>query len=692
MLSCMWWIVIGSGSPGTYRPGGFWSRIAPWIRSRSSARRNARTRYSRSWSTAAPSGGGWQDLVGCEFAHGANLADEAGPVRTRQTVAWPKFAKPCCPASACARSFTAQDGTIVGVVQHHDGQSDVVVYDSDDPDRCSSMLRLDQAPTPEHAGDLVARRQRVHRAHGRGAGPDRGADLRVDRDSRGRHRWPVVSIRDGELRTRTGASVVAVLRDEAVRSRHPTPSSSSPPATPPCASGTTDGSRQACARCSPPEHAARRAGGRLERGRARLHRDRRGHPPAGGPVAVRQPDRHQRGARSTCSPASRWATAGWYRSMSPKTSSSSPPRSAWCCSCCWRSGSNTTRTSLRHGLQDGGVARAWSTMVANAVPGFAASGSVARIRLARFACCSPVSTWVSSSGIVSKVLFDLDRLGNRETPVVLNVLGHRRPGDGDLLCRSWPRSSSGARRRPPRSPWSVRRRAAVLVILVLALRYGGKLTALARTAAPTSRCCSPCSASPCWSPAWPRASRCRERSARSWSVWHCRARWGSGRWSSSRPSRTCSRRRSSCSSRSRSIRPTSSPPSSRRFGLAVVTALHQARERVVRGRSCRHRPAWPCPCRHCVGRARRVLDRDRRARQLARRRSRPRGVGRGLRAHLGGRGPPCRLATPTRSRSRARFVGARPTPAGSEPLPGAPTGAQSSWASRVSTAICSWAG
>jgi CPA2 family monovalent cation:H+ antiporter-2 len=31
-------------------------------------------------------------------------------------------------------------------------------------------------------------------------------------------------------------------------------------------------------------------------------------------------------------------------------------------------------------------------------------------------------TWISSSGVVAKVLRDLDRLGNRETPVVLNIL------------------------------------------------------------------------------------------------------------------------------------------------------------------------------------------------------------------------------------------------------------------------------
>src|SRR6201991_1836215 len=32
-------------------------------------------------------------------------------------------------------------------------------------------------------------------------------------------------------------------------------------------------------------------------------------------------------------------------------------------------------------------------------------------------------TWVTSSGVVAKVLGDLGRLGNRETPVVLSVLG-----------------------------------------------------------------------------------------------------------------------------------------------------------------------------------------------------------------------------------------------------------------------------
>jgi CPA2 family monovalent cation:H+ antiporter-2 len=58
--------------------------------------------------------------------------------------------------------------------------------------------------------------------------------------------------------------------------------------------------------------------------------------------------------------------------------------------------------------------------VANFAPGFAAAlvlgwGAPAAVLLGGV-------TWVSSSGIVSKVLADLDRLGNRETPAILNLL------------------------------------------------------------------------------------------------------------------------------------------------------------------------------------------------------------------------------------------------------------------------------
>ncbi|MYW00108.1 cation:proton antiporter [Streptomyces sp. SID3343] len=72
-------------------------------------------------------------------------------------------------------------------------------------------------------------------------------------------------------------------------------------------------------------------------------------------------------------------------------------------------------TNLRAAAPAGGI-----DALLNAVPGFLAGlllgwGPVAALALAGV-------TWISSSGVIAKVLGDLGRLGNRETPVVLSVL------------------------------------------------------------------------------------------------------------------------------------------------------------------------------------------------------------------------------------------------------------------------------
>ncbi|MGA5145500.1 cation:proton antiporter [Streptomyces sp. SS10] len=72
-------------------------------------------------------------------------------------------------------------------------------------------------------------------------------------------------------------------------------------------------------------------------------------------------------------------------------------------------------TNLRTQYPSGAV-----DFVLNAVPGAVAAlilgwGPVAAVALAGV-------TWISSSGVIAKVLGDLGRLGNRETPVVLGVL------------------------------------------------------------------------------------------------------------------------------------------------------------------------------------------------------------------------------------------------------------------------------
>ena len=78
-----------------------------------------------------------------------------------------------------------------------------------------------------------------------------------------------------------------------------------------------------------------------------------------------------------------------------------------------------TGDELRSGLRTGAVPGVIDA-VANFVPGFLA-GVVLGWEVPTAVLLGGV-TWISSSGVVAKVLRDLDRLGNRETPVVLNIL------------------------------------------------------------------------------------------------------------------------------------------------------------------------------------------------------------------------------------------------------------------------------
>ena len=41
------------------------------------------------------------------------------------------------PGVGVRHEFTTADGTDIGVLVHHDGRREILVYDSDDPDACS---------------------------------------------------------------------------------------------------------------------------------------------------------------------------------------------------------------------------------------------------------------------------------------------------------------------------------------------------------------------------------------------------------------------------------------------------------------------------------------------------------------------------------------------------------------------------
>ena len=128
---------------------------------------------------------------------------------------------------------------------------------------------------------------------------------------------------------------------------------------------------------------------------------------------------------------------------------------------------------LRDGLKTG-TGPGLVDMFANALPGVAVGfllgwGPLASILLGGV-------TWISSSGIVSKVLFDLDRLGNRETPSVLNVLVIEDLAMAVYLPIVAALVVGGSAQETTTSV--VVAVTAVVVILVLALRYGDKLSSL----------------------------------------------------------------------------------------------------------------------------------------------------------------------------------------------------------------------
>lgn len=105
--------------------------------------------------------------------------------------------------------FRAGNGDLIGVVHHHGGQREVVVYDRDDPDRGQTRLDL----TADDARTLTDVLGATQVTEALGAVQHRIEGLALD--------WldvPATSplagrtIGDGELRSRTGASIVAVIR------------------------------------------------------------------------------------------------------------------------------------------------------------------------------------------------------------------------------------------------------------------------------------------------------------------------------------------------------------------------------------------------------------------------------------------------------------------------------------------------
>jgi CPA2 family monovalent cation:H+ antiporter-2 len=128
---------------------------------------------------------------------------------------------------------------------------------------------------------------------------------------------------------------------------------------------------------------------------------------------------------------------------------------------------------LRHGLRTGLPAGGVDAMV-NALPGVVTGLLLGWEPLA--AVLLGGVTWISSSGVISKVLADLGRLGNRETPAVLNLLVIEDLAMAVYLPVVAALIAGGSTSTIVTSV--VVALAAVTVILVAALRFGRRLSDL----------------------------------------------------------------------------------------------------------------------------------------------------------------------------------------------------------------------
>ena len=109
--------------------------------------------------------------------------------------------------------FEAESGDRVGVVVRRDGKRDVAIYDRNDPDACTGTVELSEGDASHLAellgGTNITARLDTLRHEVEGLAiewitmPAKGGLTRK-------------KIADGKIRTTTSASVVAVIRDEAL--------------------------------------------------------------------------------------------------------------------------------------------------------------------------------------------------------------------------------------------------------------------------------------------------------------------------------------------------------------------------------------------------------------------------------------------------------------------------------------------
>lgn len=115
------------------------------------------------------------------------------------------------PGIGVRHEFSTEHGVPIGVLTHRGGRRELLVYDASDPDTCRAAVRLspdDSRTLAELLGATSVSERAAATAHIEGLSIDwlPVAEEKVGADG--------TAIADLAIRTRTGVSIIAIIRDD----------------------------------------------------------------------------------------------------------------------------------------------------------------------------------------------------------------------------------------------------------------------------------------------------------------------------------------------------------------------------------------------------------------------------------------------------------------------------------------------
>lgn len=114
------------------------------------------------------------------------------------------------PGVGVRHEFATDRGQELGVLVHHDGRREILVYDHEDPDACSSVIKLSHDDTRTLA-ELLGASQVSEEVEEIQHSVDGQSIAWIQVPAQGPAAGSTIG--DEAYRTRTGASVIAVIRD-----------------------------------------------------------------------------------------------------------------------------------------------------------------------------------------------------------------------------------------------------------------------------------------------------------------------------------------------------------------------------------------------------------------------------------------------------------------------------------------------